>query len=322
MDRISRHSPVVEGVRFGDGRISSLLFADDVVLLAPSNSDLQLSLGRFAAECEAARMRISTSKSEAMVLSRKRVDCPLQVRGEVLPLVEEFKYLGIFFTSEGRMEREIDRRTGAASAVMQALNRSIVVKRELSQKAKLSIYRSIYVPTLTYGHELWVVTERTRSRVQAGYLRRVAGLSLRDRVRSSDIREGLGVDPLLLHIERSQLRWFGHLVRMPFGHLLLDASLGRCFRHVQPGGDLGPPQDTLEGLHHPAGLGTPRGSLGRADGSGWGEDCLGFFAEAAAPATQTRISGGRREISSVVRFLLLTSTFWPESSMTGLRRSV
>ncbi|KAI3358949.1 hypothetical protein L3Q82_015335 [Scortum barcoo] len=71
---------------------------------------------RFAAECEAAGMRISTSKSEAMVLDRKRVACPLRVGGEVLPQVEEFKYLGVLFTSEGKMEREIDRRIGAASA--------------------------------------------------------------------------------------------------------------------------------------------------------------------------------------------------------------
>ena len=35
--------------------VGSLLFADDVVLLAPSVRDLQLSLDRFAAECEAAR---------------------------------------------------------------------------------------------------------------------------------------------------------------------------------------------------------------------------------------------------------------------------
>ncbi|KAI3362173.1 hypothetical protein L3Q82_012491, partial [Scortum barcoo] len=35
--------------------------------------------GGFAAECEAAGMRISTSKSEAMVLDRKRVVCPLRV---------------------------------------------------------------------------------------------------------------------------------------------------------------------------------------------------------------------------------------------------
>ncbi|KAI3369704.1 hypothetical protein L3Q82_024548 [Scortum barcoo] len=44
-----------------------------------------------------------------------RVACPLRVGGEVLPQVEEFKYLGVLFTSEGKMEREIDRRIGAAS---------------------------------------------------------------------------------------------------------------------------------------------------------------------------------------------------------------
>ncbi|KAK3528887.1 hypothetical protein QTP70_012061 [Hemibagrus guttatus] len=198
MDRISRRSQGLEGVRFGDHRISSLIFADDVVLLASSGLDLQHALGRFAAECEAAGMRVSTSKSEAMVLERKKVACTLQVGGEVLPQVEEFKYLGVLFTSEGRMDREIDRRIGAAAAVMRSMYRSVVVKKELSQKAKLSIYQSIY---------------------EMSFLRRVAGRSLRDRVRSSVTREELGVEPLLLHIERGQLRWLGHLFRMPLGRL-------------------------------------------------------------------------------------------------------
>ena len=139
--------------------------------------------------------------------------------------MEDFKYLGILFTSDGKMEREMDRRIGAASAVMRMLYRTVVVKRELSHKAKLSIYWSIYVPTLTYGHELWVVTERTRSRIQAAemsFLRRVAGLSLRDRVRSSDIRRELGVEPLLLRVERSQLRWLEHLIWMSPGRLPLE----------------------------------------------------------------------------------------------------
>ncbi|KAK3556570.1 hypothetical protein QTP70_010765 [Hemibagrus guttatus] len=183
MDRIFRRSQGLEGVRFGDHRITSLSFADDVVLLAPSSLDLQHALGRFAA-CEMAGIRVSTSKSEAMVLDRKKVPCTLQVGGEVLPQVEEFKYLGVLFTSGGRMDREIDRRIGAAAAVMWSMYRSVVVKKELSRKAKLSIYKSIYVPTLTYGHELWVMTERIRSQIQGAkmsFLRRVAGLSLRDR---------------------------------------------------------------------------------------------------------------------------------------------
>ena len=54
-------------------------------------------------------MRISTSKSEAMVLSWKRVDCPLQVGEESLPQMEEFKYLRVLFMSEGKMEWEVDR---------------------------------------------------------------------------------------------------------------------------------------------------------------------------------------------------------------------
>ncbi|KAK3535605.1 hypothetical protein QTP70_017246, partial [Hemibagrus guttatus] len=222
MDRISMCSQGLEVARFGDYRFSSLIFADDVALLAPSSLDLQHALGHFAAECEAAGMRVSTSKSEAMVLNRKKVACTLQVGGEVLPQVEQFKYLGVLFTSEGRMDREIDRWISAAAAVMRSMYRSVVVKKELSRKAKLSIYQSIYVPTLTYGHELWVMTERVRSQIQAAkmsFLRRVAGCSLRDRVRSSVTGEELGVEPLLLHIERGQLRWLGHLFRMPPGRL-------------------------------------------------------------------------------------------------------
>ena len=61
--------------------MSSLLFADDVVLLAPSSQDFQHVLGWFAAECEAAGMRISTSKPEAMVLNWKKLVCSLQVGG-------------------------------------------------------------------------------------------------------------------------------------------------------------------------------------------------------------------------------------------------
>ncbi|KAK3546829.1 hypothetical protein QTP86_003072 [Hemibagrus guttatus] len=129
--------------------VRSLYNRSRSLVLIASCLDLQHALGRFAAECEAAGMRVSTSKSEAMVLDRKKVACTLQVGGELLSQVGECKYLGVLFTSEGRMDCEIDRRIGAAAAVMRSMYRSVVVKKELSQKAKLSIYQSIYVPTLT-----------------------------------------------------------------------------------------------------------------------------------------------------------------------------
>lgn len=41
-------------------------------------------------------------KSEAIVLDRRKLVCLLWVGGVLLPLVEEFKYIGVLVMSEGR----------------------------------------------------------------------------------------------------------------------------------------------------------------------------------------------------------------------------
>lgn len=69
-----------------------MIFLDDVAPLALSSSDLQLALGQSVTQCEITGMRISTSKSEVMIPSLKRVVCPLQFRNELLAQVEEFNY--------------------------------------------------------------------------------------------------------------------------------------------------------------------------------------------------------------------------------------
>ena len=53
-------------------------------------------------------MRISGSKSEAMVFIQKRVDCPLQVRGESLPKVEKVKYLRVRGKRSGKLRNELE----------------------------------------------------------------------------------------------------------------------------------------------------------------------------------------------------------------------
>ena len=127
--------------------------------------------------------------------------------------MEKFKYLGVLFTSEGKMELEVDRWIGAASALMQALYWTVVVKRELSQKAKLSIYQSFYIPTFTYGHNLWGVTKRMRSWIQAAKMSfhwRMSGLSLRNRVRSSEIlgvSQSRAASPLQHQKEPAEVVW-------------------------------------------------------------------------------------------------------------------
>ena len=123
----------------------------------------------------------STAKTEVIHFSRNPDQCVLQVNGATLKQTEKFKYLGVAFTCDGRPDEELDTRIGKASAVMRALHYSIVIKREWSKKAKLSVFKAVFVPILTYSHESWVMIKRMRSQVQVSemrFLRRIEGVTL------------------------------------------------------------------------------------------------------------------------------------------------
>jgi len=66
-----------------------------------------------------------------------------------------------------RMSYIHNTRIGEAKAVLRELYRSMVTKRELSNTAKLSVFKSVFIPIFTYGYESWVMTERILSEVQA-----------------------------------------------------------------------------------------------------------------------------------------------------------
>jgi hypothetical protein len=62
-----------------------------------------------------------------------------------------------------------------------------------------------------------VLNKKYKSKIQTmemRFLRKVVGKSRRDKIRNETIKKNLGVPPLQIKIEESQLRWAGHVVRM------------------------------------------------------------------------------------------------------------
>ena len=162
MDSISRRSIILDCVTMENARVESLLFSNDIARLASSGAGLQYALDRFAAECTMAGMQISTKKTEFMVFSRQKEQCAMNVNGTPLNQVEKFKYLGVEFSSDARLDCEIDRHIGSASATLRSLYRSVVTKKEVSRRTKMAIFNAVYRPTLIDDHEQWVMTERIR----------------------------------------------------------------------------------------------------------------------------------------------------------------
>ena len=96
-----------ECVTIGRCKISQLFFADDLVLLASSESGLQRPSNGFAAACDISGMKISTFKIEVLHLLRNFVQCFQRVGGISLKQEKKFKYLRVAFTNDGRQDEKL-----------------------------------------------------------------------------------------------------------------------------------------------------------------------------------------------------------------------
>ena len=207
-------------MREGIGRLEvrRLLYADDIVLLEESRETLQGTIDEVSSACEQSGMRVSTSKTKVMEVSRDPSILSLTVRGEPLEQVEHFSYLGTMISQNGSPDLDVSKRLKTARAVLSTLYDTVIREAELSLPAKAAIFNQVFTPTLLYGHESLTLNNERRARLKAcemSFIRTALGVSLREETRNSDLRDRFGSRaPLLYRLEQSQLKWYGHVLRM------------------------------------------------------------------------------------------------------------
>ncbi|MCP5003018.1 MAG: hypothetical protein GY941_03575 [Planctomycetes bacterium] len=217
------------------------LFADDTVLMAESERELQRVVKEFDTVCKRRKLRVNVGKSKVMVFERAEGEvidfatpyrvgvpnesrCEIMLGREMMEEVDEFKYLGTVLCKHGSMEGETRERAVKGRQVIGSLGR-IMKGRNVSMEVKRGLRNSIVLPTLTYASETWTWNSAQQSRIGAvemSYLRGACGLSRWDEVSNESVYERCGMGTRAIGIEcgvvewvkRSTLRWFGHVERM------------------------------------------------------------------------------------------------------------
>ncbi|XP_031341011.1 uncharacterized protein LOC116169125 [Photinus pyralis] len=187
------------------------------MICAKSERDLQMNLGAWKEELEKRNMRINCNKTKVMVIGKENRSMDIEIGSDKIEQVDVYKYLGVLIHRDGSMDAEVQDRISSAARLYHALRNKFISKREVSDKTKMTVYKTIYRPILTFGSETWNITSAIKSKVQVmemKFLRRIKGITRYDRIRNDTIREELGVETVIQTIETQQLRWFGHLNRM------------------------------------------------------------------------------------------------------------
>ncbi|XP_067001635.2 LINE-1 retrotransposable element ORF2 protein isoform X1 [Anabrus simplex] len=221
MDHLLKGIKWQGGIQLGRNVVSSLAYADDLVLMADCAESLQSNIVELENRCNEYGMKISLSKTKLMSIGKKfnRIEC--QIGDTKLEQVDNFKYLGCVFSQDGNIVSEIESRCRKANAVSSQLRSTVFCKKEVSSQTKLSLHRSVFRPTLLYGSESWVdsgylihkleVTDMKVARMIAGTNR---WEQWQEGTRNEEIKANLGMNSMDEAVRINRLRWWGHVRRM------------------------------------------------------------------------------------------------------------
>ena len=123
--------------------------------------------------------------------------------------------LGSTLSRVVHIDDEVNARIAKASAAFGWLCRSILDRSGIGLDTKLKVYRSVVLPTLLYACETWTVYQSHAKRLNhflSSCFRKLLKIKWQDRIPDSPERQGCSVHTLLI---LAQLRWTGHVIRMP-----------------------------------------------------------------------------------------------------------
>ena len=138
-------------------RLPLLMFADDLVLLADSNTGLQRSLDILAEYCQKWHIKVNQEKTKVVVFSRSRYpqNYSFSIDESILGITNEYKYLGLLLQRNGTYKKAATTLAGQANKALFSLM-SKASHLHYPKPALLGhLFDSLVRPILEYASEIW-----------------------------------------------------------------------------------------------------------------------------------------------------------------------
>ena len=202
-----------KGININGEYLNHLRFADDIILISETPEELQIMLNDLNRESLKVGLKMNRSKTKIM-FNRNANKLNIKLEDEDLEQVEEYNYLGQIIKLEKDHEIEIKRRITIGWKAFYK-NRD-VLKSNLPTCLKRKVYNACIIPAMTYGCETWKLTKALVNKLrvaQRAMERAMLGITLRDKKRTTWIREQTKVRDIIEIIKEQKWRWAGHIAR-------------------------------------------------------------------------------------------------------------
>lgn len=199
------------GLVLNGRRMTNLRFADDVVLVSESKSEILQMIQDLDDASRPFGLKMNREKTKMM---SNVISDDYKIKDWMIEKVEEFKYLGQLLSFSNKMSREIDARTSAAWRSFWALKKFLSSPLPMFHKRKLM--NSVILPVFTYGAQTWTLTaahERKLRAEQKAMERKLLKISLLQHISNDEIRKKTKIIDVVKKARELKWNWAGHVQR-------------------------------------------------------------------------------------------------------------
>ena len=176
-----------------------------------------------------AGLTINTTKTE--ILSTSSPDAPtFSICGNKLKNSENFTYLGSNLSFSGDLTNEIQGRIDLPSSAFGRLSKRVFGNQDLTIHTRIAVYDVVTISTILYGCVTWIPCRRHVRLLESFHIKRlqlILGLCWWHKVTHSEIKSRASIPSIESMGLHHQLRWLGHIIRMP------HSSLPHCVLYGQ-----------------------------------------------------------------------------------------
>jgi hypothetical protein len=193
---------------------NTLLFADDQLVIADTEDNLQRVVYLLCSISKEYNLEIATSKTKVFVsIGTDHLRANIIINDETLYQVSQFKYLGCSISYQ--FSNDVELKLAKFLQLIGTIKRTIF--RKVRKETILKLY-ILVLPTFFYGSENWTLTASQNRRIEAAemkLLRPLAGHALNDHKTNDSIRHELQTECILDKKNEYRRNWLLHLQRMP-----------------------------------------------------------------------------------------------------------
>ena len=137
-------------------KLYTLLYADDTVILAESEKELQKALDALEIYCKLWQLHVNLDKTKIFIFSRGKVSKHITFLfgGNPVEVVPEYVYLGVVMNYNNKFSKAIQKQILLARKALFVLNAKIL-ELDLPIDIQIKLFETLILPILTYGCEIW-----------------------------------------------------------------------------------------------------------------------------------------------------------------------